>query len=48
MLDLFILNEIQFVNVNSTHGSDFYVTAPQSCQANTQFGKQARKMKDHK
>lgn len=34
MLGLLILNEIQFLNVNSTHGgSDTYVIAPQSCQA---------------
>lgn len=48
MLGLLILNEIQFLNVNSTHGGDTYVIAPQSCQANTQFGKQVRKTKGYK
>ena len=27
-LGLFILKEAQFLNVNSTHGGHFYVTAP--------------------
>lgn len=48
MLGLLILNEIQFLSANSTHRGDIYVTAPQSCQANTQFGKEARKIKGHK